>query len=267
MTTRIIELSKPKLKNPIFVEGLPGVGNVGRIAASYLIEELKAVKFAELNSSHFMPFVLVEKNSAVHVLNNEFYYYKAKQKGQRDMVILVGDSQSVDPEGHYEIVENILFFVEKLGVKEMFTLGGLGVGEKKDAPKVVGVVNDTDLVKKYKGHGIDFQAEEKIGTIVGASGMLVGMGKHYGIDGVCLLGETSGLPLIPDPKAAESVLQVLAKILKIKIDPNRIQKKVDEMEAFIKRVESFQKNALVQLLKQQMPEVSEKDEKELRYIG
>ncbi|MEM7826591.1 MAG: PAC2 family protein, partial [Candidatus Aenigmatarchaeota archaeon] len=60
MVTKIIELEKPKLKNPIFVEGLPGIGNVGRIACGYLIEELKAKKFAELYSSHFMPFVLLQ---------------------------------------------------------------------------------------------------------------------------------------------------------------------------------------------------------------
>ena len=59
MTTKITELEKPKLKDPVFIEGLPGVGNVGRIAAGYLVEELKAKKFAELdrkstrlNSSH-----------------------------------------------------------------------------------------------------------------------------------------------------------------------------------------------------------------------
>jgi len=267
MATKIVELSKPKLKNPIFVEGLPGVGNVGRIAAGYLIEELKAVKFAELLSSHFMPFVLLEKNSNVHVLNNEFYYCKAKKPGQRDAVILVGDSQSVDPDGHYEIVENILSFVKKIGVKEMFTLGGLGIGEKKDKPKVVGVVNDPDLAKKYKNYGIDFESGDKIGTIVGASGLLVGFGKYYGIKGTCILGETSGMPLIPDPKAAEAVLAVLAKMMKIKVDTTRIQKKVKEMEDFIKRVEDVQRKALVQILKHQMPEVSEKEEKELRYIG
>ena len=75
MTTKIVETERPKLKNPIFIEGLPGVGNVGRIAAGYLVEELKAKKFAELFSSHFMPFVLLHENSAVHVLKNEFYYY------------------------------------------------------------------------------------------------------------------------------------------------------------------------------------------------
>ena len=57
MATKIVQLKKPKLKNPIFIEGLPGVGNVGRIAAGYLVEELKAKKFAELWSSHFLPIV------------------------------------------------------------------------------------------------------------------------------------------------------------------------------------------------------------------
>ena len=77
--TNIRMLEKtPKLKNPVFIEGLPGVGNVGRIAAGYLTEELEAVKFAELFSSHFYPFVLLHQSSAVHVLKNEFYYYKSK---------------------------------------------------------------------------------------------------------------------------------------------------------------------------------------------
>jgi len=80
MATKIVELKKPKLHNPLFVEGLPGVGNVGRIASGYLIEELKAEKFAELYSSHFMPFVLLHQSSAVHVLKNEFYYWRAKKK-------------------------------------------------------------------------------------------------------------------------------------------------------------------------------------------
>ena len=108
MATKIIEFKKPKLKKPIFIEGLPGVGNVGRIAAGYLIEELKAVKFAELISSHFMPFVMIPQGSTVHMLKNEFYYWKAKNKKQRDLIILIGDSQSTTPEGHYEIVEEIL---------------------------------------------------------------------------------------------------------------------------------------------------------------
>jgi len=265
MATKIIELEKPKLKNPVFIEGLPGVGNVGRIAAGYLAEELNAKKFADLLSSHFMPFVLLHQSSAVHVLKNEFYYWKAKNKDQRDLIILIGDSQSMDPEGHYEIVETVLDYVKKSGVKELFTLAGLSVGEQIKTPKVVGAVSDPELAKKYQKYGIDFDTGARVGTIAGASGLLLGMGRYYGIKGVCLLGETVGFPLIPDPKSAEVVLKVLAKILNVKVDLSKLQKKIKEMEEFIKKVQTVEARTMAQLLKGPKEFPAEKEK--LTYIG
>jgi len=266
MATKIIELAKPRLKNPILIEGLPGVGNVGRIAAGYLVEQLKAKKFAELYSSHFMPFVLLHQSSAVHVLKNEFYYWKAKKKGQRDLIILIGDSQSADQEGHYEIVNAILDFVCKYKVKEIITLAGLSVGQEITQPKVIGAVSDPELVKKYGKYGIDFDAGSKVGTIVGASGLLIGLGRLKGMKGVCLLGETVGFPIIPDPKSAEALIKVLVKILKIKIDTSKLEKKVKEMENFIKKVQDVQRRALAQLLKP-MERGARKEKEKLTYIG
>lgn len=265
MTTKITEIEKPKLKNPIFIEGLPGVGNVGRIATGFLVEELKAKKFAELYSSHFMPFVLLHENSSVHVLKNEFYYWKAKEKGQRDIILLVGDSQSIDPEGHYEIVETILDYIYKLGVREIFALAGLSIGEQKEKPKVVGAVSEPEIIKKYEKYNIDFKSVNKVGTIVGASGLFIGLGKTRGMSGVCLLGETVGFPIIPDPKSAEAVLNVLIKILKIKADTRRLGKKIKEMEELIKKVEDVQRKALGQLMRPTQEKAGEKEQ--LSYIG
>jgi uncharacterized protein (TIGR00162 family) len=264
MTTWIKEIERPKLKDPLFIQGLPGVGNVGRIAAGYLVEELKAKKFAELFSSHFMPFVLLHQSSAVHVLKNEFYYWKAKEKNQRDLIILIGDSQSIDQEGHYEIVNTILDYIEKLGVKEIITLAGLSIGEMIEKPKVIGAVSDVELIKKYEKYGIDFEAGSRIGTIVGASGLMIGLGRIRGMKGVCLLGETVGFPIIPDPKSAEALLKVIVKILNVKIDTSKIERKVKEMEEFIKKIEDVQKRALSQFLK---PIEKPTKEEKLSYIG
>lgn len=267
MATRIVELEKPKLNNPLFIEGLPGVGNVGRIAAGYLAEELKAKKFAELFSSHFMPFVLLHQSSAVHVLKNEFYYYKAKSKGERDLIILIGDSQSVDPEGHYEIVNTILEYVSKLGVKEQVTLAGLSVGEQIKEPKVIGAVSSPEMIKKYGNLGIDFDAGSRVGTIVGASGLLLGLGPYYKVKGICLLGETVGFPIIPDPKSAEVILKILTKSVGMKIDLSKLEKKVKEMEEFIKKVEDVQRKALGQLMKPPGDDKPGEQKDKLNYIG
>ncbi len=267
MSTTIHEFEKPKLKNPMFIEGLPGIGHVGRIAAQFLVEELKAKKFAELLSSHFAHYVLLQQSSSVHLLKNEFYYVKSKGKNQRDLIILIGDSQSLDPEGHYEIAHEILNYVKKFGVKDMITLGGLGIGEVKEAPKVIGAVSDEKLHKQYKNLGIEFDAGNKVGTIIGASGLLLGLGKVYGMDGICLLGETSGYPILPDPKAAEAVLNVLIKILSVRLDMNKLEKKAKEMEDFIKKIEEMQRKAISQMMQQQAPPKGKEGGEELSYIG
>lgn len=268
METKIKEIKKPpKLNNPLFIEGLPGVGNVGRISAGYLIEELKAQKFAELYSPHFYPFVLLSQKSEIHVLKNEFYYWKATKKGQRDLIILVGDSQSIDPLGHYEIVEAVLDYVQKLGVKEIFTIAGLNVGNLDRDPKVVGAVSDIDLVSKYKNLGIDFDAGNKVGTIVGAAGLFIGLSQFRGMKGICLLGETSGLPEIPDPKSAEIVLKTLVKMLNVSLSMSKLQEKIKEMENFMKKINKVQDKALKELMTQQMKKEQKDGDEELRYIG
>jgi uncharacterized protein (TIGR00162 family) len=257
---------KPKLRNAVLVEGLPGVGNIGRVAVGYLIDELKAVKFAELYSKWFFPFVMLHDNYKIHLLKNEFYYWKAKRPNQRDLVFLVGDCQSLTPQGHYEVCEKILDLAEKVGVKEVYTVGGLATGELDEEGGVIGAVTDEKLLKKYGKYKIDFNAGERVGYIVGAAGLLLGLWKQRGDDGLCLLGQTTGFPIVTDPKAAENVLDVLIKMLNLKVDMTKLEKKVKEMETFIKKVESLQKKAIMEITKGTQDK-GKKAEEQTRYIG
>jgi len=254
MQTKINMLEKVKLKNPILIEGLPGIGNVGRVAAGYLVSEMKMRKFAELYSPHFLPLVILNEDSVTHLLKCEFYYYKGKQN---DIIILTGDTQSISPEGHYEVCESILDFAEKLGVKDIITLGGFAEAKEVVEPKVIGVVNDKKLLKKYNKYNIDFKTRT-VGTIIGASGLLLGLGGIRNMNGLCLMGETIGLPLITDPRAADKVLQVLAKILGIKVDLSKLESIVKEMEERIKKAESIHKRVL-----RELPKTKE----DIHYIG
>jgi len=256
---------KPKLRNPILVEGLPGVGNIGRVAVGYMIAEMKAKEFAQLYSRHFFPFVMLHDEYKIHLLKNQFSYWKSKKKGQRDIIFLTGDCQSLSPQGHYEVSGKILDFVEKLGVKEIITIGGLATGELEDDPHILGSATSEKIMKKYKKFDIDFNAGERVGYIVGAAGLLPGLGMERGMEGICLLGETSGFPIVTDPKSAEIVLDELTKVLGIKLDMSKLEKRVKEMEKFIKKVEDLQKKALMQIAKEEKAPIEGKEQ--LRYIG
>ena len=257
METQIKVLEKAKFKKPILVEGLPGIGNVGRVAAGYLVSELKMKKFAELYSPHFLPLVILHTDSVSHILKCEFYYYKGKVN---DIIIITGDTQSISPEGHYDVCDKILEFAEKLGVKTIITLGGFAEGREVKEPRVIGAVTDKKLIKKYEGMGVDFGKEHSIGTIVGASGLLIGLGKLRGMEGLCLMGETLGLPLITDPKAADNVLHILTKILDIKVDLSKLEKTIKEMDERIRKTEKIHKKMLEQI---SQPSKGE----DIRYIG
>jgi hypothetical protein len=125
-------------------------------------------------------------------------------------------------------------------------------------------VTDDATMKKYAGYGIDFNAGAKVGYIVGAAGLTLGLGNEQGMKGICLLGQTSGFPIVTDPKAAENVLRVVVKMFGLKLNMGKLQKKVDEMEDFIKKVEGLQMKAVSELAKSAKGPASGE---ELRYIG
>ena len=55
MESVISYYEEPVLNKPVLIEGLPGVGNVGKIAADFLAEKLEAKHFATVLSKHFPP--------------------------------------------------------------------------------------------------------------------------------------------------------------------------------------------------------------------
>jgi hypothetical protein len=254
--TKIYMDKKPKLKNPICIVGLPGIGNIGRIAIGYMVHVLKAKKFAELYSPYFFPFVMIHNNT-IHTLRNEFYFFKGKD---RDVILLIGDCQTYDPKGHYEVVGTILEFLKGLNCKLVITVGGFGTGKVSEKLNVYGAVTDQEMINDYKNYGINFDIGGQIGTIVGASGLLVGLSKLYGMKGLVLLGETTGFPIMTDPTAAEAILNVLQKILKLKVDLSKLDERVKAMHEFIKKLEDIQKQAMDQMQKEKKPE-------DLKYIG
>jgi hypothetical protein len=219
---------KPKLKNPVLIEGLPGIGNVGKLAVEHLIDVMHAKKFAELYSKDFPPQVFINPDGTVKLVNNEFFYWKAKKRNQRDIVFLTGDYQGLSSQGQYEIAEAILATLQALGVKQMFTLGGYGLGREIKDPKVLFATTHKSLVKTMKKYGAIFKKNEPGGGIIGASGLLLGLGKLRGMTGTCFMGETPGY--LVDPKSAKAVLKVLTKAVNIDIDFSRLEDKAKEIE-------------------------------------
>ncbi|KAA0007067.1 MAG: proteasome assembly chaperone family protein [Thermoplasmata archaeon] len=245
----VVFLKKPRLKEPILIEGLPGVGNVGKLAAEHLIDEIKAKKFAEVYSNDFPPQVLINDDGTIKLVRNELYYWKGKDK---QLIILVGDYQGLSARGQYMLAQAILDIVEKYGTKMIFTLGGYGTGMEVEKPRVTGAATHIEIVRKLKKYGVNFK-DEPGGGIIGASGLLLGLGMLRGMKGACLMGETAGY--IVDPNSARQVLEVLTRYLGLDINFAKLEEKALEVKRITERIKKMEMAA-------------EKSEKEdLRYIG
>ncbi|MDP1694008.1 MAG: PAC2 family protein, partial [Candidatus Woesearchaeota archaeon] len=73
MTWDIKKVANVTFKNPILIEGLPGVGNVGKIAVDFLIEKLSAQKILECSSYDLPHCVFVNEENTIELPMIEVY--------------------------------------------------------------------------------------------------------------------------------------------------------------------------------------------------
>src|SRR3989338_8229445 len=113
---KIIQFGKaPKLNKPIFIEGLPGIGNVCKVAVDFLIDELKAKKLYEITSYTFPHSVFVNEDNFVELPIVEVFYKQFKDK--RCLLLLGGDVQPVDEISSYDFSDKVLDFLQKFNGK------------------------------------------------------------------------------------------------------------------------------------------------------
>ncbi len=229
-------LEKPELKEPIFIEGLPGVGNVGKLAAEHMIEQLDAIQFAEIYSIYLPPQVLVNDDGLARLVNNKLYYKKDVGVDSRDLIILTGDYQGMTPQGQYQMTDKLLSIAKDMDANVIVSLGGYGQGQMVDKPRVLGAATNQKIVEIAKEYGTVFDEDHPSAGIVGASGLLLGLGQSvYDIDGICLMGETSGY--FVDPTAAREVLEILTSYIGIEdMSYEELDDKAEEVEALTNKV-------------------------------
>jgi uncharacterized protein (TIGR00162 family) len=254
--TFIKEISKAELNNPILIEGLPGLGLVGKIAIRYLIKKLDAEKFASLYSPHFPYFVLVSKRGSVRLLSGTFYSWKGKN-GRDDLIFLTGDSQAQTIEGQYEISDCILDFAKEHEVKMIVTIGGYRV-ETEDQPKVIVAATNQEFLKNAIQAGATLSPTSS--PIVGTAGLILGMARFKKIDAICLLGETRGY--LPDPRAAKSVLEVLHKLFKFDVDLAGLDEEIAKAEKMVTRLHKIEEKRVLQA-----EETRKEEDKKITYIS
>jgi len=236
MKFEVVHIAKPEIKEPILIEGLPGIGNVGKIAMDFLIENIKAKKVIEIYSNYFPHSVFINEKNLIDVPCISIYHANLNKQ---DYLFLTGDVQPVDEPSCYEFCELVVDLFKKYNGKEIITLGGIGLQKIPKKPKVYITGTNKALIKTFP-HAND-KIFSVVGPILGVTGVLLGVAQRNKLSAVSLLAQTFAHPAYLGIKGAKETLHILNEKYGFKMNLNKLTEEIDEMEKeLLMRTKSIQ---------------------------
>jgi len=249
----VISHSEPELHRPDMIVGWPGIGNIGIITVNALKQQIEAEELGEIEPwDFFYPNKVIIRAGVlqdVEFPGSKFYY---KKLANRDILLFVGEEQPsgrnrVYAEGGkaYEMANLVLDVAEKFDCRRIYTSGAaVALTHHSHKSRVWAVATERKLLAEVKGYAntllmSEVEGRDNLGNITGLNGLLIGVAKKRGFEGVCLMGEIpdylSRVPF-PYPGASQSVLEVLAAILGVKVDITALDDMVTQMQGVIANV-------------------------------
>ncbi|MFH0870538.1 MAG: PAC2 family protein [archaeon] len=228
---RVTVHKKIKINSSVLIEGMPGIGNVGKIAADIIVEQLKAEKIASF-FSHCLPnSVFVKENNMVGLPKIELYH---KRKGKQDFIFLVGDVQPMQEEDSYSFTEAVLDTIQKLGYKEIIALGGIGLSEPPKESRIFCTGNDKKFIDEFVKLGVSNKLYGFVGPIMGITGLLLGLSKERNMRAVTVLAETYASPMHVGFREAKGLLGIIEKKYKLGLSMDKVEKDIKAFEGNLK---------------------------------
>ena len=183
------------LSEPSLVEGFPGVGLVGKIAADHLVEEFEMTHYGNVYCES-LPQVAVYRESDAELHPPVRVYADA----ERDLLVLQSDVP-VGPDAADELGDCLSEWFDDLGVTPIY-LSGIPREKDEAVPALygLGVAGGTDRIAEV---GIDPPSET--GLVSGPTGVLLSDAVEGGRTAIGLIVESD--PRFPDPEAARILIK------------------------------------------------------------
>lgn len=181
------------LDEPMLVEGLPGIGLVGKIAADHLVSEFDMTHFASVHCDG-LPQVAVYKEGGSGVQSP----VRLHADEERDLLVLSSDVP-VSPKNADDFARCITEWNEANDVTPIY-LSGLPA-EKGDVPALSAIAtgNADGLLTD-----VELDTPSQDGAVTGPTGALIYEAERCGLDSVGLIVEAN--KQFPDPEAARVIL-------------------------------------------------------------
>jgi len=199
-------LCKPRLNNPIFIQGLSSSDQVSSIVTRFLLEHTKPEKIAEFYSPYFPDYVVAEDDGLCSLPRYEFY---ASDQFNPNILLLTGDVQPLpdDTYANYEIFTTIFDYAREMGCKRFVSYKGFKSDQAENSIYIAATSGKlaSNVAEKFGGK-IFVQ-----GRLGGPVGLILGLAHPQGLKGLCVLKPLA--ERVPAEVAALSIFNYLLKLL------------------------------------------------------
>ncbi|WP_101297334.1 proteasome assembly chaperone family protein [Halegenticoccus soli] len=183
------------LDSPMLVEGLPGVGLVGKIATDHLVSEFEMTHYANVHCEG-IPHVAVYADGDPG-LHTPVRLYADEE---RDLLALRSDVP-ISPAAATEFADCVADWFDENDVTPIF-VSGIPRENSSDVPSLYGVSTGSGD-ELLADAGIDSPSEA--GLVSGPTGALMSFAVEHGRTSVGLIVESD--PQFPDPQAARTLIK------------------------------------------------------------
>jgi uncharacterized protein len=220
---KINTFEKFNMKGSTFLEGFPGVGLVGPMAISYVVDKLKMTYVGYIDSDDFPPLVSIHATKPMPPIR---IYFSEKSK-----VSCVFAEFPIPVNLIHELTNAVYAFAKDNGASNIVSIGGLPV-QNVDGKTVFVVASNEKALAEATKIGLKPIAE---GVSAGVSALLLLKASMDKFPATNILIPINQQGII-NPGYAELAIVTLNKLINLKIDVEALEKEARAVEAKIKEL-------------------------------
>lgn len=217
LEVNVVETVPSSLEGFTVIEGFPGMGLAGTIAAKYMVEKMPFKEIGYVHADSFMPIIRIHDGMPVRPSR---IYASEKLK----LAVIISE-QVIQRQHTQAVAEKIVDWLKDRRVKKIISLSGIAAEPDSKEFKIYGIASSQGAVKFLQDSKIQV-IKEGITTGVTAL-MMLELKDDESIDAISLLGSVK---IGADYKAAAELLKKLNELLGLEINVEPLMKEAKETE-------------------------------------
>jgi proteasome assembly chaperone (PAC2) family protein len=236
----IIYFQKPNLRKPYLIIGFEGWPNAAEVSSSvlqFLVENLKAKKFASIPTETFYqisssrPVGSIKEGRLLELKSPGNHFYFSKGPLSNDLLLFSG----IEPHLQWTLFADlVLDLAERFNVSQVFTIGGTyDFIPHTFPPLVTALFNHEDLRQKVVQAGLeltDYTGPISIQTFI------LEAARKRDLKGISLWGHAPQYLQAKNVKVVYSVLKVLVGLINLEIDLSELERASDYFDQQINHI-------------------------------